>query len=80
MKMVRHQTIGMNLKAGLLTGFAQCFQEKFAILVLPKNCFVPVDPIHHLINRSQKLNADFSWRGSHPAPHSERATSSALDD
>ena len=64
---IRHEAIGMNLKAGLLAGFSRRFQEQLAILLFAENRLAAISAAHDMINGSRKLDADFSWHGSYRA-------------
>ncbi len=66
--MIRHETIGMNLKSGLLAGFSQRLQEQLAILLYAKNRFAPIASTHDMINGSWKLDTDFSRHAQRRTP------------
>jgi hypothetical protein len=50
------QTEHMDLPSGLRTGFAQRRQKQSAILLVDKNPLPLIASIHHVINRSLKLD------------------------
>jgi hypothetical protein len=58
MKMVFHQTKGMNLEAGFLAGLAQGFDEIMAIALIKEDGFATISPAQDMIDRAGVLNAD----------------------
>ncbi len=52
MKMIQHETIGVNLPAGLGANFAQRGKEPFSVGVVVENRLAVVATIHHMINRT----------------------------
>src|SRR4026209_1667715 len=62
-KMIAHQTIGMDLPAGFLARLAQCFEEAVAVLIIAKDRFSPVATIHQVVDGTWKLNSQWSWHG-----------------
>src|SRR5688572_12853474 len=61
MKVVRHQTIGMQLEASFLTSLGQRFQKILAIDIGRENVVPPITTAHDVINRSRLFHAYFSW-------------------
>ena len=57
MKMVFHQTKGMNLEAGFLAGLAQGFDEIMAIALIKEDGFATISPAQDMIDRAGVLNA-----------------------
>lgn len=51
MKMIPHQTKGVNLPAGFGTSLAEGFQKALPILIILENLRAPIPAIHHVINR-----------------------------
>ena len=58
-EMIAHQTERMDLPFGLRTDFAQRRQKKSAVLIVDKNSLPLIASIHHVINRSLKLDPKF---------------------
>jgi hypothetical protein len=57
MKMVFHQTKGMNLEAGFLAGLAQGFDEIMAIGLIKEDGFTTICQAQDMIDRAGVLNA-----------------------
>ena len=64
MKMIAHETPGMELPAGLVAGFAKGGEEGAPILIVAKDRFAPVAAIHDVVDGSGKLYAQRSWHRS----------------
>lgn len=60
MKMVGHETPGMCLPAGFAAGLGEGFQEPHPILIVQKDGFAPVAPVHDVVNGPGILNAKFA--------------------
>ncbi len=60
MKVIAHQTIGMNLPLGLGTGFTQGLDESKTILIIGKDGFLRVPSIDQVANRSRIFHSDFA--------------------
>ena len=58
-KRVGHETIRINLPAGLARGFGEGCQKTLAVEVLPEDRFAAVAPIHEVVNSSRIV--DFSF-------------------
>src|SRR6185503_5470212 len=71
MKMIAHQTIGMDLPFSLQAGLGQCFKEPFPIRVILENRLLPITAVHDMINRSWVLEPKFSGHASHPTQPGE---------
>jgi hypothetical protein len=63
MKMISHETKGMELPAGLVTGFAEGMEEAAPILVIFEDRFAAVPPIHQMIDGAGELDAQRSGHG-----------------
>jgi len=50
--MVAHEAIGMNFKAGLLTGFSEGFKKVLAIHIIEVDVFLAVSPAHDVADGS----------------------------
>jgi hypothetical protein len=57
MKMVAHQTIGVNLPSSLAAGLAERGQKALAILVVSEDVPPLISAIDHMINRSGVFNS-----------------------
>jgi hypothetical protein len=57
MKVVAHQTPGMNLPPSLLTSFSLRFQKSNMILFILKNGIPAISTIHHMVDRLGILNS-----------------------
>ena len=60
MKMVTHEAIGVDLPFGFGTGFAERFEEQFAVLVAEKNVLAMVAAVHDVVNGAFVLDTQFS--------------------
>ena len=47
----------MDNPTGALTSFGKGPHERIAVIVITENLLKMISPIHHMINRSRKLNA-----------------------
>jgi hypothetical protein len=63
MKMVAHQTIGMDLPIGLLASLREGLQEILAIDVIQENVLLPITAAHDVINGIFVLDAQLSGHG-----------------
>jgi hypothetical protein len=57
MKMIVHQTIGMNLPLGLPTGAPEKLEKKLPVHVISYDCLAPIAPTQDMIDRSRIFNA-----------------------
>src|SRR5437879_2887781 len=64
MEMIAHQTIRVNLPAGLAAGLAQRTKKLASILLIMKNRLAPITPAYHVIAGTFVLN---SQRSRHPS-------------
>src|ERR1039458_5020138 len=64
MKMVFHQTKGMNLEAGFLASLGQGLDEIMTIPVIQKDGFPTISPAQDMIDRAGILNAYLTWHQS----------------
>jgi hypothetical protein len=64
MKMVFHQTKGMNLEAGFLASLGQGLDEIMAIAIIDEDGFPTISPVQDMIDRAGILNAYLTW---HPS-------------
>jgi hypothetical protein len=62
MKMVSHQTIGMNLPGSFRASFGQSFQEIVAVNVRQKDVFATIPAAHQVVSGAWKLH---SWLSGH---------------
>ena len=60
MKMITHQTIGMNLPAGFHAGFTQRSKKALPIDIVMENRLTPVPAIDHVINCPGILHSQLS--------------------
>src|SRR5437899_9843061 len=60
MKVIAHQAVGMDVPAGLHTGFSQRLEPLLPILIITKDVLPPVPSVHNVVDRSWILNAQFS--------------------
>ncbi len=60
LKMIDHETKGMNQPIGSLASLAERLQKHFSILVVAKDWLAPVAAIHDMINGSGILHAKLS--------------------
>lgn len=60
MKMIGHQTIRMDLPAGLVTGFGEALKEAQSILVVVEDGFAAVAAVHEVVQRSGVLQSQLS--------------------
>jgi hypothetical protein len=63
MKVVAHETPGVNLPVGFFTRLAQRFQQELAVDVVHKDSLTAVSAIHHVVHRAGILNSELT---SHP--------------
>ena len=61
MKMIPHQAIGMDLKAGFQACFCERFQKVLPVDVVMKDVFPTISPAHDVIDRSGIFDADLPW-------------------
>ena len=59
-KVIAHQTIGMNLKASFPTPLRHGLQEIESIHVVEVDGFLPIAPAHHVVDRPRILDARLS--------------------
>ena len=60
MKMVCHQTIGVDLPIGLGAPFAQGFQETFSICIVTKDRLASVTTVQDMIERAGIFDAQLA--------------------
>src|SRR5262245_18041746 len=60
MKMIAHQTIGVYLPPGLLTGSTQHLEETLTIHVIPKNLLPSIASAHQVIDSPFVLNSQLA--------------------
>jgi hypothetical protein len=60
MKVIGHQTKGMDLPAGFAAGFPQRLDEPLPILLIPEYRFAPVAPVHYVINRTGIFHSELA--------------------
>jgi hypothetical protein len=60
MKVVGHETIGVDLPAGLPTRLPERFHETQAILVILEDGLTAVAAIHHMVEGARILEAKFT--------------------
>src|SRR5262245_35822106 len=60
MKMIGHQTIGMNPPTGLGAGLPERLKKKLPIRIILENRFTPIAVVHHLVNRPGALNSELT--------------------
>src|SRR5213078_524229 len=65
MIMIAHQTIGMNLPAGLITGLSERLQKQTPVLIVDEYWLPTVPTIHHMVNRLFILDSQLAWQGAH---------------
>ena len=63
-KVIPHETIGMNLPTGFPAGVPQCIEETTAIGVVEENGFAVVTAIHDVINRARVFQPELSSHAS----------------
>ena len=56
-KVVGHETVGMDLPTGLLAGLAQGGEKALAVLVIRVNVLPPVTPVHDVVNGTRVLDS-----------------------
>ena len=61
MKMIAHQTVGVNLPPCLAAGLGQGNQEQPKVPRTAKDLLTAIPSIHHMINRSRKFTAHLAW-------------------
>ena len=60
MKMVAHETPGMDLPGRLGASLAQRCEKQFAVLIIVKDIFMPIATIHHVIDCAFILHAQLA--------------------
>ena len=60
MKMIRHQTPGMDLPPSFLAGFSQRAQKAATVLVIFEDRFTAISTVHHMINRARVFYTQLS--------------------
>src|SRR6185295_17381564 len=60
MKVIGHQTIGVDLPIGLGTGLAKGIEEEEAIGIVAKDGFPAVAAVHEVVNRPFIFQAEFA--------------------
>ena len=68
MKLIAHETPGMELPAGFLACLAERVEEAAAVEVIAEDGFAAVTPVHQMIDGSGKLDA----QRAEPIPESTR--------
>ena len=63
MKMIPHQTEGMDLPIRLGPSFDEGFEERLPIHVIAADGFASVPAIHDVVNRAIVFNPQRSWHG-----------------
>lgn len=63
MKMVSHETEGVDLPAGLFTGGAEGGEEGLAVGVVAEGGFAVVAAAHEMVNGPGVLDAQGAWHG-----------------
>src|SRR5579864_436497 len=59
-KVVAHETPGVNLPIGLLTGFPQGRKVQVAVIVVSEDWLAPIAAIHHVVNCPCVLNSQLA--------------------
>ena len=62
-KMIAHETPGMELPPGLLAGFTKGGEEGAPILIVAKDRLAPVAAIHEVVDGPRILNAQWPRHG-----------------
>jgi hypothetical protein len=60
MKMIAHQTIGINLPACPCARLAEYFQKAISVDIVAKNCFPPVASIEEMIESAFVFDPDLA--------------------
>jgi hypothetical protein len=60
MKMITHQTIGMNLPTRTLTGLPERPQKSPPVLIIKKNSLLAVPSAHHMVNCPSVFDSQLS--------------------
>jgi len=63
MKMIAHQTEGVDLPIRLGASFAEGFEKTLPVRVIAEDGFAPVPAIQDVVNRPFVFNAQRSWHG-----------------
>src|SRR5665213_3130291 len=61
MKMIFHQTKGVNLESGFLASLGQSLDEIMTIPIIPEDGSPAIPPAEHMIDRAGILNANLPW-------------------
>jgi hypothetical protein len=67
MKMIAHEAIRMNLKAGFLTRLRQGFQEILTIHIVQENVLAAISAAHEVVDGPLILHSHFTRHNSEPA-------------
>src|SRR6266446_2882246 len=59
-KMITHQTPGVNLPIGFRASLSEGFQEQSSVVVVLENGFPAITAVHHMVNRSRVLHSELS--------------------
>jgi hypothetical protein len=68
-KVVGHEAIGMDLKAGFFAGFGKGLEEIVTVHILEENILATIASAHDVIDRAGKLHSIFAW---HRAKNKEK--------
>src|ERR1043166_259999 len=60
MKMIAHQTVGMNLPASPRASVAEYFQKALSVHIVAKHCFPPVASIQEMIESAFVFDSDLA--------------------
>jgi hypothetical protein len=70
MKVVGHQTIGVDLPTGFFTNFPERLQKALSVLGVGEYFLAPVAPVHEVIKRARVLDPKLAWHGRIQIPSS----------
>ena len=79
MKMIRHETIGMDLPTGLAAGLGEGVQKPLTIQVVAENKFATVTAVQDMVNRPGILNAKFACHAGQIKPQERKVSRLGTD-